>query len=187
MKRVLPVLMIIALVLSACGESAALENSLAEARERWAQGDSIGFTAEVITESEQSRFDCTLSVSRRGEEISVEVLSPENLAGIKARLGDGETELEYDGLILAVGNGVGETSPLGAMPLLADALAVGHVRSLWRESDGERSLVVAEVYVSETDYALVWFEEENFAPVHMELVSGANTVVKCKILSFTEE
>ena len=187
MKRVLPVLMIMAIFLSACGESAALENALGEARERWAQSERVSFTAEVIAEMEQSRFDCSLSVSRCGEETTVEVLAPENLAGIKARLADGETELEYDGLILAVGNGVGETSPLGAMPLLSDALLDGHVRSLWRESEGERGLAAAEIYVSETDYALVWFEEENFTPVHMELVSGGKAVVKCKIVSFTEE
>lgn len=188
MKRVFPVLMIIALLLAGCGEAAALEKGLAEAREAWAQAESIGFTAEVTAELSDSVFDCSLAVTRSGEETAVEVLAPENIAGIKARLKAGETEIEYDGVILAVGDAaLGEISPLAAMPMLMDALLQGHARSIWTESQGEEAFAVAELYVSETEYALLWLQRENFAPRHMELVSEGRAVVKCEIISFTEE
>ena len=43
------------------------------------------------------------------------------------------------------------------------------------------------MYISDSDYAAVWFDRENFIPKHMELVSGGRAVVKCDIESFTEE
>jgi len=186
-KRVLPVLMIIALILAGCGEAAALEKGFTETRERWFGAETIAFTAGVSAEFADSRFDCTLKVEKNGEETIVEVVEPENISGIKARLRAGETEIEFDGVVLAVGNAVGERSPLAAMPLLMDALLQGYPRSMWRESEGEAQYAVAEVYISETDYALLWLDGENFSPVHMELVSGGKAVVKCEILSFTGE
>lgn len=98
MRRVIaPVLMIIALLLGGCGESERLEKQLAEAREGWCAAESISVTADVTAELGDSTFKCRLLCTHSSDETVVEVLSPENIAGIRARLKDGETKLEYDG------------------------------------------------------------------------------------------
>lgn len=189
MKRaILPVLMITALFLGGCGGTAALEKGFEEACARRVEAGCVAFTAEVTAELTDSVFECTLACSRSGEETTVEVLAPENISGIKAHVKAGETEIEYEGVILAVADPEkGEISPLEAMPMLMDALTRGHARSIWKESDGERELAAAEVFLTDTEYALLWLEGENFTPVNMELVSGSRAVVKCKISSFSEE
>lgn len=189
MKRaILSVLMTAVLLLGGCGETAALQEGFEASVQRRAGAGTVAFTADVTAELTDSVFECSLSCSRSGGETVVEVLAPEELSGIKARIKQGKTELEYDSLILAIEDAqAGETSPLEAMPMLMDALTQGYARSIWSESEGERELAVAEVFLTDTDYALLWMEGESFTPCNMELVSGGRAVVKCKITSFTEE
>ncbi len=189
MRRVIvPALMIIALLLGGCGESDKLREELDEARAEWNSEETVSFTANVTAELSGSSFQCTLLCTHSAEETVVEILSPEIIAGIKARLKDGETEIEYDGIILAVGDPMkGEISPLSAMPMIMEALLSGHVTGLWTESEGDTEMVAAEVYISENEYAKLWFDTENYTLIHAELVSGAKAVVKCEIVSFTKE
>lgn len=189
MRRVvIPVLMMIGLLFCGCGEGEKLEKGLEQARVNWAEAESVTITADVTAELTESSFSCNLLCTRSGEETMVEVLSPENIAGIKARLSEDAAEIEYDGLILAVGDaGKGEISPLRALPMLLDALLTGHVRSIWAETEETGQLAAAEIFISETEYARIWFDRENFAPLHAELVSDGRAVVKCEIKSFTEE
>ncbi len=180
---IVPVLMMIFL-LSGCGEDARLQKEFDEARDKLLAAESVSFTADVTAELADSVFDCTLVCSKAGEETVVELIKPENIAGIKARISEGQTEIEYDSLILALGDPLkGEISPLSAMPMLMDALLEGHAVRLWTERANEREMVVAQVYISENDYAKLWFERENYAFVHAELVSGGRAVVKCEITS----
>lgn len=187
-RTVALILLIISLFLGGCGETKRLEKEFEEARERWRQAESLSFKAEVTAELYDSVFCCTLLCTRKGEETVVEILAPENIAGIKARLRDGETVLEYDGLILAVGDkGKGEISPLAAMPMILSALTEGYVDLLWNEKEEETPLAAVEIYVDENSSLRLWFERENFTLLQGELVSGGRAVVKCKISDFTEE
>lgn len=188
-KRLLAsLLMIISLLFCGCGEAQRLEAAFEKARENWQEAKSLSFTAEVTAELYDSVFSCTLLCTYSDGETVVEILSPENIAGIKARLKDGEAQLEYDGLILAIGDPMrGESSPLGAMPLIISALLEGHVTLLWDETQGESRMAAAEIYVDENSSLRLWFDRENFTLLHGELVSGGRAVVKCKISDFTGE
>lgn len=189
MKRVIaPVLLIIALFLSGCGESERMEASLEEARAGWAGAESISFTADVVADMGDSVFECSLKCTRSDGENLVEILSPDSIAGISARLKDGEAQIEYDGLILAIGSSMeSRVSPISAMPVLMEAMLKGNVTGIWAENDGEQKLAAAEVFVAEGEYAKLWFDTESFAPCHGELVIDGQAVVKCGIKSFTEE
>ena len=185
---IVPVLMIISLLLGGCRENDKLQRELDGAREEWAAANSLSFTASVTAELSDSVFECVLECTKSEETLVVEIKSPENIAGIRARLSEGKTELEYDGLILAVGDPMkGEISPLSAMPIIMQALTEGHAMRIWPERDGEQEMLCAEVYVSESDCAKLWFDRENCNFVHAELVSDGRAVVKCEIVSFTKE
>lgn len=187
MKRVLPVLMIIALLLAGCGDSEKLEDELEKARESWSAAECLSLTAAVTAELSGSVFECTLRCSRSGEETVVEVIAPELIAGISARIDADGSELEYDGLILTLGDAMkGEVSPVTAMPTILNALLEGHVTGIWCESEGEKELIAAECYVSDTEYVKLWFDE-SFVPLCSELVSGGRAVVKCTIQEFTKD
>ncbi len=189
MKRIIvPVLMITLLLLSGCAKNAALEKSFEDERIKWSGAQSLSFTADVVTELGDSRFECSLHCTRDSEGILLEVIKPENISGIRARLNEGKAQLEYEGIILAVeDSSIGETSPVAAVAMLMKALINSPCTQLWTETDMEQELVVAELYISEEEYARLWFLKENFTLIHAELVSEGCSVVKCKISSFTKE
>lgn len=181
-------LMIISLLLTGCGEAARLEKDFENARESWREAEKISFKAEISAELYDSLFTCTLFCSHEDGETLVEILAPENISGIRARLREGEASLEYDGLILAIGDPMnGEVSPLAAMPLIVSALLDGHVTLLWNETEEGENLTAVEVYVDENSSLRLWFARENFLLSHAELVSGGKAVVKCRITEFTKE
>ncbi|MBR5489709.1 MAG: hypothetical protein IKV79_00390 [Oscillospiraceae bacterium] len=180
--------MIISLLLCSCGERDSLEKHLHEARARWEEGKTIRFTAELCAELSQEVFTCRLNCLHEKGETIIEIIEPENLAGIKVRMKDGETALEFDGIILAIENPMmGESSPLGAMGLFMDALRCGFINQMWMERENEQALAVYEMYVDDNTSAKLWFWEENFALMNAELVRNGRSVVKCKITDFAEE
>ena len=180
MKRVvLPVLMI-TLLLSACG-GAALEEQVEARRDALGAAECIRFTAEVTSDLGNEVFACTLACASTPERVTMEVLSPEIIAGVTASAAAGETALEYGSVQLAVG-AADAPGPFSALPLLCEALRTGHVIRVWRE-DG---LVAAEFYAGD-DYGLtVWFTESGLVPVHAELYGSADgrVLVRCEIRDF---
>ena len=189
MKRlVVPALMILALLLGGCGKGGGLEKSFEEERIKWSQAKELSFTADIVAELADSSFECTLQCSRDGEGILLEVLKPENISGVKARLNENRAQIEYEGIILAVENeSIGETSPVTAAAMIMKALTKSPLTQIWTEKAQERELIVSELYISEREYARLWFLKENFSLVHAELVSDGRAVVKCDIESFTKE
>ena len=189
MKRITtPALMIMALLLSGCAKNDVIEKNFEDERLKWSQSQSLSFTADIVTELDDTVFECTLLCSREGEDIVLEVQKPENIAGIKAKLKDSSAQIEYDGIILAVENAsIGEISPISGAAKIMRALTKSPLAQIWTEKYQERELIVTEVYISESEYARLWFLKENFSLIHAELVSGGRSVVKCNITSFTKE
>lgn len=189
MKRIaVPALMIMALLLVGCAKSGGLEKSFEEERIKWTQAKGLSFTADIVTELGDSVFECTLQCSREGEDIVLELIEPENIAGIRARLGEDAAQIEYEGIILAVEDAsIGETSPVSAAAKIMRALTGSPLTQIWTETAQEQELIVTELYISENEYARLWFLKENFSLIHAELVSDGRSVVKCSVVSFTKE
>lgn len=181
MKRVvLPVLMT-ALLLCACGGSGGAERRFDEAREALAASERISFTAEVGADLGDSRFEFTAECTRSDGETEVRITSPDIISGVTARMGELGSQLEYDGLILSVGD-LTETgiSPVSSVPIIIDALLGGFASEVW--SEGEYT--VARIYVDDSADALIWLDAD-MIPVRGEIVSGSVAVAQCSITDFT--
>ena len=76
---------------------------------------------------------------------------------------------------------------MSAVAMIMEALIKSPCTQIWTENDQGRGLLVTELYISEEEYARLWFLQENFTLIHAELVSEGCSVVKCKISSFTKE
>ena len=180
--------MITALFLGGCGDEEKLQNKLDEARREIAEAQIVRFCPRVSVALTETVFDCTIKVERIAGETLIEVLQPEIIAGIRAGHSDDGAALEYEDMVLAIGDAVlGEVSPVAAMPLVLDALGSGYTDMVWTETQGQTELVAAQCYVSEDEYMKIHFEAENMTPVNAELVSGGRVVVKCRIEDFTLE
>ncbi len=188
MRRLWAALMITALFLGGCSDEERLQSRLDERRQEIADSEYVGFRADVCVELTDSVFDCVLQVERSDGEIVVEAIEPEIIAGIRARVSDGETAIEYEDLILVIGDTVlGEVSPVAAMLPVLEAMQSSYADMVWAETQGQTGLLAAQCYVSEDEYIRIWFASENMTPVNAELVSGGRVVVKCRIEDFTLE
>lgn len=175
-KALLPVLLLLSLLLSACGDGAArsrFEAFSGSLRER----ESLSFTAELHAEYPDRSDDFTLAYAKdpAGEQVSV--LAPELIRGISARRETGSTALIYEGLILDLGplDAYGLT-PTSALPRLVETLTEGHMDSYW-ESDGLRVYrLICDDHLS----ASVWFDSD-MRPRRAELESDGNLRVFCEI------
>ena len=150
----LPIMLCILLVLSACGGNAVVEfGSFCAELE---QARSVGFTAKLHAEG-----------------IKVTVIEPETISGISARVKDDSARLEYDGVILDIGsldaNGL---CPMSALPVTVMALRNAHVDSVWEE-DG---MTAARLIVSDDTSVTVWLDGE-MTPCSAEISSGGKAVV----------
>ena len=188
MRRLWAALMITAILLCGCDSEDRMQQRLDERRQEIEQSQYVGFRANVSAELTDSVFDCVLEVERSGGETVITVTQPEIVAGIRARVSGDEAFLEYEDMVLVIGDAVlGEVSPVAAMLPLLQAMSDGFVDMVWLETQGQTELIAAQCYVSEDEYMKIWFEAENLIPVNAELVSGGRVVVKCRIEDFTLE
>lgn len=149
-------LMISCLLLCGCGRSK--EKRMEEACERLACGQEIALTAQVQANFGETVESYTLDCSYDGEDWRILVTAPQAVAGIAARIGEHASEVEYEGAILSTGallrRGI---SPIGAVPMVYEAVSGGVLDSVWEESQ----LLAGAFSYDDALGATVWFDEEN--------------------------
>ncbi len=172
MKRTLLfVLTITLLLLNACGggrDEAALESFRAQMRE----AETISAHLTLHTE----KTDYTLSCAQSGDETRLEVLSPEEIAGIRATVSGGALTLGYDSILLDAGTAGGK-SPLTAFSRLVFALCEGWLKQVWREEQRGVTCLAGRFQIGNEDYVSVWLEEQTGAPLYAELDTGGKVVL----------
>ena len=182
-KRILtPLLLCLALLLSACGKSRG-ENEVRAFAERLKAVDSLSFTANVRAEYEHktARFVLTYEEDADGGRVTVQ--APELIRGISAHVSPGSSTLEYDSVVLDTGSldsfGL---SPLSSLPAMLRVIRAGHVDSVWEE-DGKR------VALFEPDDELrcsVWFSKSDMRPLRAELITDGRVTVYIELSDWSE-
>jgi outer membrane lipoprotein-sorting protein len=177
--------------LAACGRSVAIDDAEA-VRALYADLRRCSLQAALTADfgDAVSEFTLRFDYNREGES-AVEILAPEEVRGVRATIGAGETTLSYDGLILETGPlpGTGLT-PVDALPVMLKTWGEGYVSSTGREKlDGVACLLV--VYKStaagvEVEQR-VWFETETYKPVRAETYAANARVIACAFEKFSFE
>ena len=165
------------LLLTGCGARAQEEKFLAYQQEL-SQNQAMSFTANIRAEYEDQVQEYTLKFQKTPEESVTEIVAPELLAGIRARIKAGEVELQYDGAQLSAGALPGGLTPLSALPFLAEALEKGHLESAWREGEA----AVFQITRSDDLSVTAWFDEK-MDLYHAEIQSSGKVVVYCDIIT----
>ncbi len=180
-KALLSVLILFSLLLSGCGNRAAVSRFEAFSDDLAAAED-LSCTAKLRAEYPDRSVDFTLAYRRDAAGEEVAVLAPERIAGIRARVQTDSSALVYEGLILDVGplDAYGLT-PMSALPRLTETLLRGAVDSHWEE-DG---LHVYRLILDDHLSATVWFSEA-MVPVRSELASDDNVCIFCELSEWSQ-
>lgn len=174
-RKISALLMITALLLCGCGENEEL--AFESFRKELAGAEELCFTADVQAEYEDKTAAFKLEFSMKGDEYAVKILEPEIVAGISAHIKSGETHLEYDGVILDIGdlNDRG-LCPMSALPYLADAMKDAYAEMAWTEDE----LLTVRLVPADDMSVTLWINEDN-EPVNAEISYKEKTVVFIEI------
>jgi len=180
------------LLLSACGGGKGdLAQELAlTVRTAYAAAKGCTGTMEVTADYGQRVYHYTLELAWDGEETVLTVTRPDMIAGITARVKDGQSLLEYDAAVLETGplDGDGLT-PLSAAPALLEAARSGFMDSCTLELLGERQTL--RVYCRDPAgtagdgvETVLWFDADSQMLVRGEILSDGRRVIACEFAEF---
>lgn len=164
-------LMISLLTLWGCQSPQQLQQEFEDWRVSFTAREELGLKAR-LTWSEGDRVSVYLLDYRLspGEE-TVEVLSPELIAKVKAHMEGEKPKLSYDGVILEAG-GEG-LSPMTALPLFNDFITEGHAESVWTEEIDGQELLVSELELADGSKMILWLTMQNLSPQYAEIRQNA--------------
>lgn len=181
-RRKIAALMMTLAMLSACGGRTG-EAEFESFRASLGGETQITMTADVTAETDTNADAYTLKCVSTPQESAVEVLAPEIIAGVKARMTEGSSTLEYDGLMLGVPELTGDgLSPVSALPRILSALREGYAETVWRE-DGR---LAVQIKPDDTLAVTVWFSGEG-VPARAEIASQSDgkVLIYCDITEFS--
>ncbi len=186
-------MMTLLLLLSACGGGSGGEDGsrTAELRDRYHDMAGCVMEAAVSCGQEGLAWEAGLRCEYvPGGESTVEILSPEAIAGVKALLDDTDWRLEYQGESLNAGTLSGEEiSPAACLPRLMSALRDG-----WLLEENEESwngvsclrLTVDQTGVKDGKIlSTVWLDLESGAPVRGEIAVDGEIILTADFTSFS--
>lgn len=147
MRKTLSCVLMMTLILSACGraEEESPEHLAAAIRAEYLALSGWSSVVELTAEYGEKVFCFTVDAhwKRQGDTV-IAVKEPELIAGITARIREGETLLEYDGAGISIGplDPAGLT-PVAAVPLLMECIITGYMaRCSWLGQGEGRELTV---------------------------------------------
>ena len=148
-------------------------------------------TMDLTADYGQRVYGYTVDFSETGKDgLSMVITAPENVAGVTARIADGQTALEYDGLQLETGplNGDG-LSPMDALPAFFTAMESGYIAETGSERMGETEVLRICCRDPELDpgqglETVLWFDKAQKTLLLGEVRSDGFTVIRSKFSAF---
>jgi len=183
MKKSIYLILVLILLLAACGSNAA-ESGSELVREKYKSLETIKLSADITADfgDRVGVYSITYELAQGISIITIE--KPVEIAGITATIKDGSSTLEYDGLILETGKLAGTAlTPIDAVPTMLATWAGGYMTDVGTERrKGIRCYRLT--YTQTIDNAVVeqqaWFEMETLMPVYAETLVDGRLVISCE-------
>nr|WP_325297042.1 hypothetical protein [uncultured Dysosmobacter sp.] len=181
-------MMALCLLLSGCGGAG--EGETADLRDRYHDMAGCAMEAAVVCEQEGLEWEADLRCDYiPGGESTIEVLSPETIAGVKAVLDEGSWRLEYEGDCLNAGTvSPEEISPAACLPRLMNALRDGWLLEENEETWNEVPCLRLTVDQSGTQdgkiVSTVWLRQDDGTPLRGEIAVDGEIFLTAEFTSF---
>ena len=176
------------LLLAGCGGTE--ETKVANVRDRYHDMAGCSMTAVVSCAQEDQRWEATLQCEYIPDgESTVEVLEPETIAGVRAKLSDTDWSLEYEGNVLNIGPlSDEEISPVASLPRLMNALRDGWLLEENQEKRGEVPCLRITVDQSGVQdgkiLSTLWLRQDDGTPLRGEISVDGEIILTAEFTSF---
>lgn len=192
MRKSMMICVLMMTLLSACGagQGDELQQVLAIRADYLA---AAGYEAKLQVTADYGQRVYTYGVEVRGtdKESVLSVTEPAELAGITARIVNGESRLEYDGAVLETGElSQDGLTPLSAVPALLECARSGFIDSCCTQRLGERDTICVhyrdpERMAGQGREMTLWFDPQTHALVQGEIFADGYRVIRCDFTVFT--
>lgn len=177
------------LLLTACGRTG--EDEAASLREHY--HDMAGCSMEALVTCDQEGLEWEAKLKCEyvpGGEITVEVLEPETIAGVRAVLNDTDWSLEFEDASLNVGFLSEEAvSPATCLPRLMSALRDGWLleenEETWNEVPCMRLCVDQSGTQSGKIISTIWLRQDDGKPLRGEIAVDGEIILTAEFTSFS--
>lgn len=199
MRRSVCALMMTLLLLSGCSKGGKSTGRFAEElalgiRTEYLAMTSCAASVDITADYGQRVYEYSMDISwEKDGETKLVVTAPENIAGITARIQDGNSYLEFDGASLETGalSGTG-LSPIEALPAVLNWITSGYIGACDFETTGECQQFWFICRDPESDpgvgtEAEFWFDPESHALMKAEIMYDGYSVIQCVFREFTKE
>ncbi len=182
-------LMISLVLLAGCASGEGWEEKWGEKRDELSAAQELSFTARLSADLGETVFDCAMDCRRASGETTVTMTEPELAEGMTVRFENGGASVAYGGTQLYLGETDAEIpTPAQSVPMIFDALTLGHAVSLWTESAEDGSeLLCAQIYAGEDVSVLLRLDAGGLEPRYAEIVCAGRAVISCEISDFAYE
>lgn len=181
-------MMTLCLLLAGCGVTE--EETAADLRDRYHDMAGCTMEAAVVCDQEGLEWAAELRCDYvPGGESTVEVLSPETIAGVRAVLDENTWTLEYEGDCLNAGTvSREEISPAACLPRLMNALRDGWLleenEETWNEVPCLRLSVDQSGEQSGKIVSTVWLRQDDGTPLRGEIAVDGEIFLTAEFTSF---
>lgn len=196
MRKALSCVLMITLLLAGCrpaGAGETPEDAALALRETYQALAGWSATVDVSVCYTDTVYDFSLDAQwRRGGETVLTVTAPELVAGITARIAQGETVLEYDGAGLSLGllDGSGLT-PVSAVTACMEQIQRGWMaKCAWAGENGEHLQISFQDPEREDNAGtqfLLTFDRAGYTLLSAEVSAQGQTVLHAQFSNFTME
>lgn len=199
MRRTACALMMTLVLLAGCGRGGqenirSAEELALNIRAEYLAITSCTAAADITADYGQRVYEYSMSISwEKGGETVLTITAPESIAGITARIQDGTSYLEYDGVSLETGalSGAG-LSPIEVVPAVLNYILSGYIAECDFETVEEQQFLWFCCRDPEREpgtgtEAAFWFEPETHTLAKAEICSDGYCVVRCIFTEFTKE
>ena len=196
MRRIFSCVLMITLLLTGCGRSGddSPENLAAQIRAEYLALSGWSSHVAISADYGEQVFDFAVNAlwQRDGDTV-IHVTEPDLIAGVTARIRDGEAILEYDGAGFSLGMlDLSGLTPVSAIPALMDCIMTGYMaRCSWQGEGEARELVILcrdpnAAPQEGTEYTLI-FDPITHAPKRAEVSVGGVLRLTARFTDFSRE
>lgn len=150
------------------------------------EAKTISFVADVTADYGSKSFSYTLSYKEQDGNGEIEVLAPEMIQGITAKITDDQVSIAYDTLLLDTGalDGHG-TTPVSGMPQITQAVLTGHVETLSIEKNDGAETLLADITLSEDQRLMLWISPDTLSLERAEICTDGKVILFCSVSDWT--
>ncbi|MDR0862421.1 MAG: hypothetical protein LBN30_06585 [Oscillospiraceae bacterium] len=169
------------------GGNARAEQLTLDLRAAIIAAETVTLRATVTADYGDRAYTFGLLFSGTENDGTLEVQSPESIAGVTCAVRDGGATLKFDGAELDTGRIADDAvSPVSALPTLLAQWRSGFIDSMTIEKIGDADALLIASRITDTVSQKTWFDAKTFAPIRSEISEGGRLVIKCDFLALSK-